>query len=62
MGEKIKQWREAHGLSQRQFAEKAGVSRQWMSNIESGESVNVTVGKLKQISQLTGIPLSELVS
>ena len=62
MGEKIKQWRESHGLSQRQFAEKAGVSRQWMSNIESGESVNVTVGKLKQISQLTGIPLSELVS
>lgn len=62
MGEKIKRWREAHGLSQRQFAEKAGVSRQWMSNIESGESVNVTVGKLKQISQLTGIPLSELVS
>ena len=61
MGEKIKLWREARGLSQRQFAEMAGVSRQWVSNVESGESVNVTVGKLKQISQLTDIPLSELV-
>ncbi len=61
MGEKIRQWREERGLSQRKFAEMAGVSRQWISSVESGESVNVTVGKLKQISQLTEIPLSELL-
>ncbi len=61
MGEKIKAWREAHGLTIRQFAEMAGVSRQWVSFVESGSHENITVETLKKISKLTGITIDELI-
>ena len=50
MGYRIKERREALGMTQEQLAEKSGVSRQTISALESGKSENVLVGTLAAIA------------
>ena len=65
-GELIKKYRTEHGLSQRQFALKCGLSNRYISMLESGINPNTgaqIVPKLQQlhkISQEIGMSISEI--
>ena len=50
MGYKIKERREELRMSQEELAQKSGVSRQTISNIETGKYENVLVGTLASIA------------
>jgi transcriptional regulator with XRE-family HTH domain len=57
MGEKIKKRREELKMSQDELAEKAGISRQTVSAIETGKYENVMIGTLKAIARALGCEL-----
>ena len=61
MGDKIYQFRKNKGLSQEEFANSIGVTRQIVSKWESNQSVP-GVDKLKKISDVYNITYSELLS
>lgn len=50
MGYKIKERREELKMSQEELAEKAGVTRQTISLIETGRVENVTLATMKSIA------------
>lgn len=51
IGATIKALRKAAGLTQRELAEKSGVSYSYLTKLESGESDNPTVAVLKAIEE-----------
>ena len=61
IGDKIYQFRKNKGLSQEEFANSIGVTRQIVSKWESNQSVP-GVDKLKKISDVYNITYSELLS
>jgi transcriptional regulator with XRE-family HTH domain len=60
LGQQILRRRKAQKLSQQALAEKAGVSRNYISLIERGEA-NVSTGILEQIATVFGVPPAELL-
>jgi DNA-binding XRE family transcriptional regulator len=56
----IRVWREYRGLTQQQVAEKAGISKPYLSQLESGKR-NGTTDILKNIAQALHVSLDELV-
>lgn len=58
-GEVIRKHRLAIGLSQEDFADKAGVHRTYMSSIELGK-VQVSIGIADKLATTLGIPLSKI--
>lgn len=58
-GEVIRQHRLAMGLSQEDFADKAGVHRTYMSSIELGK-VQVSIGVADKLAGTLGVPLSKI--
>lgn len=68
LGEYIKCFREAQQMSQRQFAERAGVSNGYISmlernaNPETGTPITPTLPKLKQIAEAMNVTVHELCS
>ena len=58
MGEKIRDIREGHNVSQDELAERSGISRQTISAIESGRATNVTTGTLVAIARALGVSVS----
>lgn len=56
----IRVWREYRGLTQQQVAEKAGISKPYLSQLESGKR-NGTTDILKNIAQALHVGLDELV-
>ena len=61
IGDKIYKFRKSKNLSQEEFANSIGVTRQIVSKWESNQSVP-GVDKLKKISDVYNIPYSELLS
>ncbi len=59
-GRAVRQSREQLGLSQENFAEKAGIRRTYVSSIELGK-VNVGIEVANQLATALGKRLSELV-
>ena len=57
IGKTIKVLRTAAGISQKNFAQKLGISSSYLSLIESGER-EPSVALLRQISRLLDIPIS----
>lgn len=57
---KIRESREAVGMSQEELSKKAHVSRATISGLESGRIVITTTGTLEKIAQALGKPLSEI--
>lgn len=68
LGEYIRCFREAQQMSQRQFAERAGVSNGYISmlernaNPETGTPITPTLPKLKQIAEAMNVTVHELCS
>lgn len=56
----IRVWREYRALTQQQLAEKAGLSKPYLSQLESGKR-NGTTEILKKLAQALSVGLEELV-
>jgi len=50
MGKRIAQLREANGMTQRQLADRAGISVTFLSEVENGKR-NISMGKLVSIAE-----------
>lgn len=49
LGIAVSSLRAGRGWTQGQLAERAGVSRQWLSGLENGRTAGLEVGKLMQL-------------
>jgi transcriptional regulator with XRE-family HTH domain len=58
-GAAVRRRRELLGLSQEEFADKAGIHRTYVSAIELGK-VQVSIGIAAQIADALGAPLSKI--
>jgi XRE family transcriptional regulator, regulator of sulfur utilization len=61
IGRKLKQARQATGLSQTELATKAGVSRAYVFRLEAG-GADPTVGILQKLAKALGVPVTDLLS
>ena len=61
LGENIRALRKAKGYTQDAFADRAGLNRAHMGEIERGES-NVTIQTLKLIADALRVRISDLVA
>ena len=61
LGQRIKELRQAKGLSQEELAFKAGVHRTYLGGIERGER-NPALKNIAAIAEALGVSLSELFS
>ena len=59
LGNRIRNLRNAQGLSQVQLADSAGMSARYLGEVEAGKR-NVSFGRLNALAQLS-IPLTELL-
>lgn len=68
LGEYIKNYRESHGLGQREFAQMCGISAGYVSMLEnnkhpkSGKPLSPRIEIYQQIAAATGIGLDELIA
>ena len=68
LGKLVSEYREAHGLSLREFGERCGLSHVYISYLEkgvnpkTGEKISPTVKQLKKLSSGMGVTLHELLS
>ena len=60
-GHPLKTWREYRGKSQQQLAEEAGISKSYLSQIESGKRAG-GVRVLHQLAKLLDVEIDDLVS
>lgn len=60
MGFKIREARTAQKLTQKDLADKAGVSRTIISGLESGRIINTTAGTLQKIASALNLTLSDI--
>jgi transcriptional regulator with XRE-family HTH domain len=58
-GAAVRRHRERLGLSQEDFADRAGVHRTYISSIELGK-VQVSIGIAQQLADALGVPLSRI--
>lgn len=57
LAQEIKQLRAAAGLTQKQLAEKIGVSQPFVADLESGKRAGVSVDTLYKLSDALGVPV-----
>lgn len=62
LGERLKLLREARGWTQGQLAEYAGVTRSWLSNVESGEIDNPRADLLLRVARRLGVTIEFLIT
>ena len=60
MGYKVKEIRLAKKLSQEELCKAAGVSRQTLSDLESGRIVNTTTGTLTKIAEALNCKVTDI--
>ena len=60
MGYRIREIREAQGLSQSELAEKSGIARATIWRLETGENEETTTKTLLKIADALGVTVSEL--
>ncbi len=58
---RVKELREAHGLSQEAFAEKAGLGYKYYQHIESGRRRDIRLSTLEKLAKACGLGLSALL-
>ncbi len=61
MKNKIREHREAAGLTQQELAEKAGCSRQFINMLENDTQINVSIKVLAQIANALNKPVDDLI-
>lgn len=60
MGYKVKEIRLAKQLSQEELCRASGVSRQTISDLENGKSVNTTTATLTKIADALGCNITDI--
>jgi transcriptional regulator with XRE-family HTH domain len=60
-GERVRRFRESKGLSQRELAQKAGVTIPTLSYLESGRRASVSLESARRIADALNITLDRLV-
>ncbi len=58
-GKIIRKRREKQGISQEDFAEKAGIHRTYVSSIELGK-VQISIAVAHKLAEALGVPLSKI--
>jgi len=58
-GKRVRELREAKGLSQEQFADKCGLDRTYISGIERGRR-NVSLQNIEILAKALGVMIAEL--
>jgi transcriptional regulator with XRE-family HTH domain len=59
VGKRIREWRRRRGLTQDEFADKSGLHRAHVGEIERGES-NITLQTLKIVADTLRLKISDL--
>jgi transcriptional regulator with XRE-family HTH domain len=59
---RLRQLRASAGLTQEQFAEKAGISYKYYQQIESGRKRDLRLSTLERLAKAHRIPLSQLLA
>lgn len=62
MNEKVKALRMRKGMTQEELSKKAGISRQTLNYIETGKTVNITVGTLMKLAEVLECKADDLVN
>ena len=57
----MKEFREAHGLSQEAFAEKAGLGYKYYQHVESGRRRDIRLSTIEKLAKACGLELWELL-
>ncbi len=57
----LKTLREAKGLTQGELAERAGLHRVYVTQLEIGVETNPTLDTLERLAKALGVPASELL-
>ena len=60
MGSKLREVREAKGMSQEELEKVSGISRQTISSIENGRSTSVMSGTLISLARALGTTVDEI--
>jgi transcriptional regulator with XRE-family HTH domain len=60
MGQRLQRLRKERDMTRAQLAELAGVSRQYVRQLEAGLS-DPTVGTLQKLAKALGVPLTDLL-
>lgn len=61
MENKLKTIRKARNMSQAELAEKSGVSRATIANIERGKQVELLVGTVSKLANALDVSISEVI-
>ena len=59
---RVKQLREAHGLTQEAFAEKAGLGYKYYQSVEAGRKCDIRLSTLEKLAKACGLELWELLN
>lgn len=54
-GKKVRQRRKKEGMNQKELAEKAGISRTYLSEIERGEAQNISFRVVEKLEEVLGL-------
>ena len=57
---KIKEFREKRNLTQMELCKKANISRQTLSDLESGREVNTTAATLRRLAEALDCKISDI--
>jgi XRE family aerobic/anaerobic benzoate catabolism transcriptional regulator len=60
LGERVRAWRQAHGMTRRVLAESSGVSERYLAQLEAGQG-NISVLLLRRVARAMRVPVEELV-
>lgn len=60
MGFKLRETREAKGMSQEELEKASGISRQTISSIENGKSTSVMSSTLISLARALGVTVDEI--
>lgn len=57
---RLKEFRELHGISQEELSERSGLSRTTISKIENNEEINVNIKTVAKIAAVFDVAPSEI--
>ena len=60
LGERVRGWRNAHGMTRRLLAESSGVSERYLAQLEAGRG-NISVLLLRRVAHAMRVPVEDLV-
>ena len=60
IGERVRAWRNEHGMTRKALAAASGVSERYLAQLEAGEG-NISVLLLRKVARAMGVPVESLV-